>query len=45
MAQEKGLFKTEYGTSLNAGLPRAANARGFQWVFSPQAQVTQRRIL
>ena len=29
MAQEKGLFKTEYGTSLNADLPRAANAGGF----------------
>jgi hypothetical protein len=45
MAQEKGLFKTGYGTSLNAGLPTAANPRGFQWVFSPLIEASQRRIL
>jgi hypothetical protein len=33
MAQENGLFKTEYGTSLNAGLPTAANPRGFSMGF------------
>jgi hypothetical protein len=30
MPQEKGLFKTEYGTSLNAGLPEAAIHAVFQ---------------